>query len=392
MFTDPLILYFIVSAFVVLGFGFLLSAFKLPVFIGYILAGVLLGPYTFGFYEDLEVINQLGSIGVVLLLFFIGMEVSPRDLLAKWRIALFGTTLQISVTVALVAALGYLFAWPINRIILLGFVISLSCTAVVVDYMKQKREEDSEIYKNLVAILIAQDVLMVPMLVILGLIGGEQIESSTIVRQLFGSILVVVALVWVMRSKRLKIPFIERLESNHELHVFSALLFCFALSFITGILYLSTALGSFIAGLIIGRTAESRRVRTNLESIKVIFVALFFGSVGALINPAFLMDYLLEITVLLALLFVVNTLINAGILKLLGCTADDSLYGGALLAHIGEFSFVLAAIGLNSMIVSEVAYQITIAVIALSLLFGPMWVAVVRRLLPATASDSRTNS
>ncbi len=386
MLIDPIILYFVVSAFVALSFGVVLSVFKQPVFIGYILAGFLLGPNTFGFFDDLTIVNQLGSIGVVLLLFFIGMEVSPRQLIHKWRIALLGASAQLLVSVLLVAALGLAFDWPLNRIVLIGFVISLSCTAVVVDYMKNHHEQESDIYQNLVAILVAQDILVVPMLIILGLLGGEQSEPGTIWLQLIGGVVLVLIVMWFMGRDLSNIRLLNKLEDNSELQVFCALLFCFALSFLTGVLNLSTALGSFIAGLLINKTRYTGIVSANLGSLKIIFVALFFGSIGALIDPRFIVEHWLQIAILLILLFMVNTLANSAILHWLGCSWRDSVYGGALLAHIGEFSFVLAAIGLNMMIVSDVAYQLTVAVIALSLLFGPLWAAFVRRLtrrLPA---------
>jgi CPA2 family monovalent cation:H+ antiporter-2 len=381
MLTDPIILYFVVSAFVALGLGFILSLFNQPVFIAYIIAGFLLGPNTFGFFDDLDIANQLGSIGVVLLLFFIGMEVSPVQLIAKWRIAFIGTTLQIAISFALVALLGSLFDWPLNRSILIGFVISLSCTAVVADYMKSKKETHSEIYQNLIAMLVAQDLLVVPMLIILGIVGDDQTTGHMIWWQLSGTVLVSVFVYWCFRKDIASAPIINKLRGKTDLQVFSALLFCFAFSSVTGFFGLSTALGSFIAGLIIGRTHYADWVRSNLDALRIIFVALFFGSIGAIIDPLFFIDHWLQILSLLGLLFIVNTLINSTILKALGCSIPESVYGGALLAHIGEFSFVLAAIGLSSMIVSDVAYQITVAVIALSMLLGPMWVALIRRLL-----------
>lgn len=381
MLTDPIILYFVVSAFVAITLGLVLSALKLPVFVAYILAGFLLGPNTFGFLSQIGIVNQLGSIGVVLLLFFIGMEVSLDQLMAKWRIAFVGTILQVLVSVLAVALLGFISDWPLSRSVLIGFVISLSCTAVVIDYMKTKQESNSDIYQNLIAILIAQDLLVVPMLIVLGMLGEQSATENMIWRQLIGSVLISLFVYWCFKRDITAGKYLEKLKGNTELQIFSALLFCFAMSFITGVFALSTALGSFIAGLIVGRTQYSGWVRSKLEALKIIFVALFFGSIGALIDPGFFAEYWLQILALLFLLFIVNTLINSIILKVLGCSGADSIYGGAQLAHIGEFSFVLAAIGFTALIVSEVAYQITIAVIALSMLIGPLWVALVRRML-----------
>ncbi len=381
MLTDQIIIYFVVCALVALSLGLTMSLVKLPVFTGYILAGALLGPHGIGFIADLNLMNQLGSVGVVLLLFFIGVEISPKEIIEKWRIALLGTLLQVLLSVGVVSLLGLYFDWPLARIVLIGFVISLSCTAVVIDYLKSRGEMNSPIGQNLLAILVMQDLFVVPMLIILGLLGGDGVEVSTVWRQLLGCILIFGALVWVIRKDQITIPGLDRLREQPELKVFTALLICFALAFVTGILQLSTALGSFLAGILVGRTRESQWINSKLEAIKIIFVALFFASVGALIDLHFLLDNWLQITLLVAVVFITNTLINAGLLKMLGVGSWDSIYGGALMAHVGEFSFVLAAIGLNVMIVTEIAYQLTISTIALTLFLGPVWVGSIRKFL-----------
>ncbi|MCB1672419.1 MAG: cation:proton antiporter, partial [Pseudomonadales bacterium] len=392
MLTDQIIIYFVICALIALSLGFLMSLIRLPVFTGYILAGALLGPHGTGFVSDTDLMNQLGSVGVVLLLFFIGVEISPRQIIEKWRIAVLGTLLQVLFSVAAVGLLGLLFDWPVARIVLLGFVISLSCTAVVVDFLKGRGEMGTAIGQNLLAILVMQDLFVVPMLITLGLLGGEGVEVFTLWRQLAGCVLIVSVLLWVVRRDQLSFPVMDRLSAQPDLQVFSALLFCFAMAFITGMLQLSTALGSFFAGMLVGRTKELHWIDNKLEAIKIIFVALFFASVGALIDTRFLLDYWVEVVFLVVLVLLVNTLINAGLLKLLGVDAWDSVYGGALLAHVGEFSFVLAAIGLNVMIVTEVSYQLTVATIALTLFLGPVWVGLVRRMLGRRPAGSSVMS
>ncbi|NQV69886.1 MAG: cation:proton antiporter [Pseudohongiella sp.] len=381
MLTDPIIIYFVVCSFVALAFGLLMLLLKLPVFAGYILAGALLGPYGLGLFTDLVLINQLGSIGVVMLLFFIGVEVSPKELITKWRVALVGTLLQIGLSVGAVSLIGLMFDWPLARVILLGFVISLSCTAVVIDYLKTRGEADKPIAHNLLGILIMQDLFVVPMLVILGMLDGEGVAASTLWRQLVGSVLVLAVLIWEVKTEVVSNKFLDKLREQAEMQVFFALLLCFAFSFVTGYLHLSTALGAFIAGMLVGRMSDADWISSNLMSIKVVFVALFFASVGALLNPRFLIVNWQQILLLVMLIFVANTIINAGILKVLGIEKWESIYGGALLAHVGEFSFVLAAIGLNAGIVVETSYQLTVAVIALTLLLGPLWVNLVRKLI-----------
>ncbi len=154
---------------------------------------------------------------------------------------------------------------------------------------------------------------------------------------------------------------------------------CLGLAFVTGILGLSTALGAFVGGIVVGMARETEWVHRSLEPFRVVFVALFFVSVGMLVDLDFLAANWRQVVLLVAAVFFTNTLINAGILRVFGSGWGDGLYGGALLSQIGEFSFVLAAVGFQTQTVSEFAYKATVLVIALSLLLSPAWIGFVRR-------------
>ena len=149
---------------------------------------------------------------------------------------------------------------------------------------------------------------------------------------------------------------------------------------------MSTALGAFVAGMLIGSARETQWVHTSLEPFRVIFVALFFVSIGMLVDLVFIKTYWLQITSLVIAVIVTNTFINAIIIRMLGDSWPDSLYSGCLLSQIGEFSFVLAAVGMQSNLISNHAYQLTVAIIAISLMLSPAWITIARRLLyPRTA-------
>ena len=282
MVTDPIVLYFVVSALVALAFGLLTNLLKMPLFSGYVIAGAILGPFGLGFFSDLELINQLGSIGVILLLFFIGLEISPSLIVKSWKIALIGTILQVFLSVAVVSLIGLMLDWPLPRVVLIGFVISLSCTAVVVDYLKQRGEEGSPITQKILAILVMQDIMVVPMLVVLGLLGGTGVESDTLIRQLIGGVVIAALFVWEVRTEIISVKVLDSVRDHPEMRVFFSLLLCFTFALITGYLHLSSALGAFFAGMLVGRIQKGNWISEHLVSIKVIFVALFFASVGAL--------------------------------------------------------------------------------------------------------------
>lgn len=164
------------------------------------------------------------------------------------------------------------------------------------------------------------------------------------------------------------------------MQVFVALLFCFGFALIASWLQLSAALGAFLAGLLIGAAKATRRFHEHLKPFEVVFVAIFFVSIGMLIDLGFLAEQWRKVVALVALVLVVNTLINAIVLRGLGGTWRRSLYAASLLAQVGEFSFVLAIVGYETHIIGEYAYQTTISVISLSLLLSPAWIAGMKRM------------
>ena len=385
MHLDPLLPQLVSIITLILLLGLLLKATRQPELIGYLIAGIVIGPSGFGFITDLQMIGHLGTIGVTLLLFFIGMEISPNILIKGWRVAIIGTLLQIIVSVMAVWAIGAYFDWSVARIVLLGFVISLSSTAVVLKLLHDRKELDKRAGQDVLVVLLAQDLAVVPMLIIIGFLGDSTIETSDLILQIVGGIISLGFAGWLLSRESVHLPFANHLKQDHELQVFAALLICFGFAFITGILQLSSALGAFLGGMLVASAKETDWVKENLESFRTVFMAFFFVSIGMLIDLQFIVAHWIQISALVIAVILTNTLINAGILKLLGATTSDSLYAGALLSQIGEFSFVLAAAGLQASIITQTAYQYTVAIIAISLLLGVSWVALIRRLTNDTA-------
>ncbi len=175
-------------AFVTLVTGMILKRFKQPHVIAYLLVGVILGPSGLAVIADKDWVGQLGSIGVVLLLFFVGMEVSPKRLAANWKLPVIGTLLQIMVSVLFVAIMGYFLDWPFPRIVLLGFVISLSSTAVVIKLLQDWKELDTRIGQDVLGILLIQDLAIVPMMISIGLLGGAEFSPTVLILQLVGGV------------------------------------------------------------------------------------------------------------------------------------------------------------------------------------------------------------
>ena len=392
MHLDPILPRLVGVVLAILVLGALLRLIRQPYAIGYLIAGVLLGPHGAGVIDDEAATQRLGAFGVVILLFYVGMEVSLSKLAQRWKVALIGTALQVAGSIAFVAVLGAVGDWSLHRVLLLGFVISLSSTAVVIKLLQDWGELESSVGQDVVSILLAQDLAIVPMLIVLQVLGGDEVPAGALALQVAGGVAFCACLAWLMTRRELRLPLGKGLREDPELQVFAALILCLGLALITGLLGLSTALGAFLAGIVVATARETHWVAQRLESFRVVFVALFFVSVGMLIDLSFVRANAWVLALLLAGVLVTNTLLNAAILRALGDRWRTSLYGGALLSQIGEFSFVLAAIGLQSGFVTGYAYQATVATIALSLTVSPFWIALVKRLTrpgdpPGSAPD-----
>ncbi|HAI97564.1 MAG TPA: sodium:proton exchanger, partial [Methylococcaceae bacterium] len=196
MHMEPFMPVLFAIAFVTLVTGMILKRFKQPHVIAYLLVGVILGPSGLAVIADKDWVGQLGSIGVVLLLFFVGMEVSPKRLAANWKLPVIGTLLQIMVSVLFVAIMGYFLDWPFPRIVLLGFVISLSSTAVVIKLLQDWKELDTRIGQDVLGILLIQDLAIVPMMISIGLLGGEEFSPTVLILQLVGGSAIIALAIW----------------------------------------------------------------------------------------------------------------------------------------------------------------------------------------------------
>jgi CPA2 family monovalent cation:H+ antiporter-2 len=381
MHLDPAMGAIVGALFLILAVGLALRFLRQPHVVAYLIAGVLIGPGVTGLFMDTDALTRLGAVGVVLLLFFIGMEVSPRRLASSWKVSIIGTLLQILISVGFVWVVGAWLDWPFGRVLMLGFVISLSSTAVVLKILSDWNELDTPVGQDAVGILLVQDFAVVPMLIILDQLGGGSSEHSNIWLQVTGGAVILAILAYLAVREEIRLPFLKWLKRDEELQLFGALSICFGIALLTGWMGLSTALGAFVAGMVIGAARETQWVHHSLAPFRVVLLAIFFVSIGMMLDLRFLVANLALVLALVFVILVVNTFINAGILRLLGDPWKETLYAGALLAQIGEFSFVLAAVGINSHAISEYGYQLVISTIAVSLLFSPAWIMLVRRLL-----------
>lgn len=366
---------------VILLIGLLLKKINQPYIIAYILTGVILGPHGFQLVTEYETVEVIGELGLVILMFFIGMEISLKDFLSKWRVALFGTGLQVLFSVLFVLVIGLYFHWSFTRILLLGFIISISSSAVVIKLIEDNGISKSQIGQNVVSILLTQDIIIVPMIILMSFLGGGSFEVSQILLQLVGGTLIIILLAYLIKHPKIKIPFAERIKDDHELQVFGGLIICFGLALITSLFQLSAGLGAFVAGLFVHSSSSTKWLHDSLHSFRIVLISIFFLSVGMLIDLHFLAENWQIISLLVVGIYFSNHGINAVSLRLLRSSWKESFFGGSLLAQIGEFSFVLASLGYHSSIISQFSYQLTIIVISITIFISPLWALITKKLL-----------
>lgn len=361
--------------------GLLMVRMRQPVIVGYIVAGVVLGPSGFQLVEDRLSVAVLAELGVLMLLFLVGMELSLRGFKAIWKVAVGATLLQIAIAVGAMLLIGWIGGWPTPVVVVLGFVVALSSTAVVVKMLEQLDLLRQPVGQLTIGILIAQDLAVVPMLLTIGLFGDREPGLFDLAKILLSIGLLVALILYLSRRKRLVLPFSSVAGAAPEILPLAALCFCFGAAALTGILGLSPVLGAFLAGLVIGNsTARAHMVRTT-RPIQSVLMVVFFLSIGLLIDLGFIWENLGTVILLLVTVTAVKTAVNVGILRLLREPWPNALAAGILLAQIGEFSLVVSEVAQERAIITSESGQLIVAVIAFSLLMSPLWIAIARRLI-----------
>lgn len=375
MFTIVLVSFFVLTAAV------LLKYLKQPYIIAYMLTGILIGKQGLQIITDEYLIKILGEFGLILLLFFIGMEINVSNILKQWKTAVLGTIFQVIGSVFFVTLIGLYLNWSVNRIIILGFIISLSSSAVVIKLLQDNKESESPIGQSIISILLMQDIFIVLMLIITNYLGGQIPTVKEIGLQIIGGSFMIGLMIWVLKKKEFTIPIIKNLKNDHELQVFIALIFCFGFSALTSFFGLSAALGAFLAGMLVSAAKYTDWIHHSLHSFRVILVAIFFLSIGMLIDLSFLWTNWKTVGLLLISVYLANHFINSIVLYYFGRNRKNSIYGGALLGQVGELAFILASTALTTKVITDFEYQLTIITIALTLFISPIWILITKKLV-----------
>ncbi|HRH91719.1 MAG TPA: cation:proton antiporter [Agitococcus sp.] len=369
-FIQDLAIIMLVAGFVTL----LFHRLKQPVVLGYLLAGVIIGPHTppFALIHDEHTVHILAELGVVFLLFSLGLEFSIKKLAQVGMPALIAGVTEIIVMIWLGYYIGAFFGWSTMDSLFLGAMLAISSTTIIIKALEGLNLKKEAFAKLIFGILIIEDILAIAILVLLTGIATSGTVSTAAVFSTLGELtlfIVVSLVVGILTVPRL-LNYIDSFKS-HEMLLVSVLGLLFGFCLLVIKLNYSMALGAFLIGAIIAESRQVKKIEHLIEPIRDMFSAIFFVAIGLLFNPSVLIDYALPI-VIITLAVVVGKVISCSTGAFLaGQDAKTSVKVGMGLAQIGEFSFIIASLGVALKVTSEFLYPIAVAVAAITTLLTP---------------------
>lgn len=379
MHQDPRLIQTAVVALVALVGGLGFARLKQPPILGYILTGVLLGPSCLEFVPSSEHIKFLAELGVLLLLFMIGMELNLRSFKKVWKIATLCTLIQVVASLASMALLSYLFAWSGGMVVLLGFVFFLSSTAVVFKMLESIGELRGETGHITIGVLIAQDLAIAPMLLMIRHWNPSAFQGLLFLKIVASLGLIALLIIYLSRRQRVRIPFVQLISGDKELSALTSLTLCFTAAVLSAKIGFSAPYGAFLAGLVLGNSHERFSLLESVKPVQSILLMIFFVSIGLLLDLDFIWENILIVLVLLFLITVGKTMMNIGILHLLKVPLSQAFLISLLLAQLGEFSFLLTTVGFSANLIDSYGQKLIISLTVLSLLLSPIWLSGARR-------------
>ena len=365
--------------------GLLVRRLGLPSILGYILAGVVIGPFTPGLIADTAVATELAEIGVILLMFGVGIHFSLDDLLAVRALAVPGAIIRIIVATLLGIAFGLAIGWGVGGGLVLGLAISMASTVVLLRALEERSELDTVQGRTAVGWVIVEDLVTVVVLVVLPtvapLLGGTDGGASSVTGSPLGDLAValgkagIFAAVMIVAGKRLIPPLLVLVarENSRELFTLAVLAIALGIAFAASSIFgISLALGAFLAGAIVNESDMSHQAAADALPLRDAFAVLFFVSVGMLLDPSFLVEHPLEVAAVVLLIVGAKSLAAVGIVAAFGYPIRTGLTVGAGLAQIGEFSFILGTVGLGLGLLPPEGIQLIVAGALVSIALNPL--------------------
>ncbi len=351
---------------------FLFNKLKLPSIVGFLLTGMIAGPYGLKLIQDAHSVEQISEIGVILIMFSIGMEFSLKKLLNIKRNIFLGGGIQVLISILLVMLLLSFSDFTFNQSIFVGFLVALSSTALIMKLLLGRGTTDSPQGRISLSIAIFQDLAILPMILLTPLLAGGDINFGNEILMLFVKVFSI-GLFLFLSIKFVMPNLIFQIAKTRvkELFILVVIAICGVTVWLSSISGISLALGAFMAGLIISETDYSSEALGIIEPFREVFASFFFVSVGMLLNLTFLFDNILLVLLIVTLLIAVKFISGFAAAFVLTKSIRVGIVTSLLIAQIGEFAFVLAAVGFGSGLLDGFSYQLFLSTTIISITLTP---------------------
>ncbi|WP_029036881.1 monovalent cation:proton antiporter family protein [Salinimicrobium xinjiangense] len=361
---------------VLLGFSMvvvmLLQRFRMPSILGFLITGIVIGPFGFALIENPDQVELLSEIGVILLMFVIGMELSIKQLASMKRTVFYGGFLQVGLSIVVTGLIFYFLGFSWNESVFIGFLFSLSSTAIVLKILQDRNEITAPHGRTALGILIFQDLIVVPMMLVTPIMAGSSGNLFNEVLFLILKSALVIAFTYV--SAKYLVPrgmYLIAKSKSKELFLLATITLCFTVAFITASAGLSLAFGAFLAGLIISESDYSHQATSTILPFRELFISFFFISIGMLLN----LQFFIENTGIILLMVLAVLLIKGGVVALavaaLKYPARTILLSSMALFQVGEFAFILSKIGIESGLLTPEMNQYFLSVSVFTMFLTP---------------------
>ncbi|MDP3915806.1 MAG: cation:proton antiporter [Bacteroidota bacterium] len=357
--------------------NYLFTRIKIPTIIGYLLTGIVIGPSLLGIMRSPHDIEFMAELGVIILMFTIGLEFSLNHLIKIRKIVFFGGFAQLLFTAGITAFVSRMYDMSWEAAWFVGFLTALSSTALVLKILQERGELTSNYGRTVVGILVFQDIILIPLILLTPMLGGQTSHIGSDLLILGLKTIGIIALVYVgNRWIMPRVLHMIALTKNKELFLMSILLICLAVALLTAELGMSLAFGAFLGGLMISRSEYSQDAFGHVLPFKDTFTSFFFVSIGMMLDLNFVFDNLILVLATVLLVIVIKTLVAGSTAFMLGHTFRGTVVVGLAMAQIGEFSFILAKVGQNYQILTDFYYQLFLAVTIVSMSITPFVILI----------------
>jgi len=351
--------------------GLVSTALKQSPIIGYLLAGIIIGPFTPGPVSNVEIISQLANIGVIFLMFAVGVQISIKEILSYGKLVLIGAPLQVLAVILIAMGIGRLIRMDTGTSLVLGFVVAISSSVVISKVLEDSGEGSADHGGIALAWSTIQDILSIIMVAVMPLFSSVGTDNNSVLLSMvktFGFLVIAFGggffvLPWFMNRLALL--------RNREVLLLATAAVALIAAVGASMFGLSVALGAFVAGLIVSESEISHQILGDIVPIRDVFSALFFVSIGMLLDPRMIISDWHLVVLGLVLILIVKSLISTGIMLAMGYAIKTSVLVGLLLAQCAEFSFLLASIGRDLELLSENSFKLMLAATTISVIINP---------------------